>query len=727
LYEKPVWETVLKNNDLQEKLKSRALFGHAEHPNSSQSDLQLTSHVIVDMSIDEKENVVYQTFDVVDTPTGRIVDTLLRAKCMVGCSTRAEGDIEEAEDKDGNKYQRVIPEKYKYITTDFTADPSTFGAIPIEVKRGAVSAIRAESLNQKSTDNEKKFATILLESMKCNDKSKCQKCGCCEDKKVIKELVADGTIKEGTKVKYGEQDATVTKINEGTVNLTIGVGKPTFIDVHGDATILINPEGVVTITPFVEPEPTHTPPEVTEKPGDGDAEGEMAAEDLPPSAQKEPDEEVEEKIDETKAIDDIYKKAGFTPPDGKGIHTVAFHKLAVDVAKGYKDKGESEGEALNKGYATAMDQLGKEKAVKSGHRKSESKVSESNLHSIAAEMGLSYHDLSAGYAVKNGKTYHKFHNKENTKSMWIADKDDYVEKLDDTFELVGANESKVNEVVQGVASLYVYKTMSDEFGIYAVTDGGTTRLVFAFADEDEAKTKGQEIAEILGIKFSPSKPMGLSAKYESVESIAKDLTDLKIKEAISRSELEVAKGLLEKVSNKDLEIKMLVERLKVASSDTEVEALTKKLEEKVKDLLDTKKLLVEKVSEIEKLTNDCKLNDDKLTIVNQSIVKLTEDNKKLSESLVESENKVKAVIKEYIDNQLVNFGKVHDNVRALLEDCKTLTEVNRVLDEYRDIRRRNALHSIVSEKKEEVKEPVVKPIDEVGRRVNLVCEHLIGK
>jgi len=78
VYEAAVWEHVLKDPELKEKLEKRSLFGHAEHPQGSASDLQLTSHVIHEMKVDGDK--VYQTIDVVDTPTGRIVDCLLRAE-----------------------------------------------------------------------------------------------------------------------------------------------------------------------------------------------------------------------------------------------------------------------------------------------------------------------------------------------------------------------------------------------------------------------------------------------------------------------------------------------------------------------------------------------------------------------------------------------------------------------------------------------------------------------
>ena len=186
MYEAAVWEHVLNDPELKEKLEKRSLFGHAEHPQGSASDLQLTSHVIHEMKVDGDK--VYQTIDVVDTPTGRIVDCLLRAECTVGVSTRAEGELEEAESKALGKYQRVIPEKYVYITTDFTADPSTANMAPVEVRRNIVKAAESVLSETKASLGDKRFGRAVIESIACKS-SKCDGsgCGACKALKKIKE------------------------------------------------------------------------------------------------------------------------------------------------------------------------------------------------------------------------------------------------------------------------------------------------------------------------------------------------------------------------------------------------------------------------------------------------------------------------------------------------------------------------------------------------------------
>jgi hypothetical protein len=63
----------------------------------------------------------------------------------------------------------------------------------------------------------------------------------------------------------------------------------------------------------------------------------------------------------SKEIKKMYKKAGIEAPDGKGIHTRKFHALAIKVKKGNPEY------TMDQAYATAMEILGRNKAVKKSH------------------------------------------------------------------------------------------------------------------------------------------------------------------------------------------------------------------------------------------------------------------------------------------------------------------------------------------------------------------------
>jgi hypothetical protein len=187
VYERDVWERVLADEDICKKMECRTLFGQAEHPVETQSDLQLTSHIVTETWMDD--STVYQKMDILDTPTGRILETLLKAGCQVGVSTRAEGDLEDYEIDEGGgepkQCQRVVAETYRYVTTDFTADPSTFDVSPQDVERNIVQTVSGLAKEGKMTEGEKQFATSLLESVQCKE---CKCGGDCKVNKLVDEL-----------------------------------------------------------------------------------------------------------------------------------------------------------------------------------------------------------------------------------------------------------------------------------------------------------------------------------------------------------------------------------------------------------------------------------------------------------------------------------------------------------------------------------------------------------
>ena len=163
VYEKAVWDKVLADPEITAKLENKSLFFHAEHPTSTQSNTEKVAGVVTDMVLNEEENKVYAVMEVLDTPYGRIVDTLLRAGCGIGVSTRADGELEEALDEDGSGYQRVVPESYRFVTIDFTADPSTFGSeLPLTVERDVTKVIK-NGLEDNKIDRQ--YATVLLEKL----------------------------------------------------------------------------------------------------------------------------------------------------------------------------------------------------------------------------------------------------------------------------------------------------------------------------------------------------------------------------------------------------------------------------------------------------------------------------------------------------------------------------------------------------------------------------------
>ena len=869
VYEKAVWDKVLADNDLKKKLESRALFGHAEHPEQTQSNLEKTSHVIFEMWIDEKENQVYQKIDVLDTPTGRIVDTLLRAGCQVGVSTRAEGDLEEAEDDDGT-YQRVIPESYRYVTTDFTADPSTFGVVPQDVKRNIVSTIGKEYHNESADKSEREFARLLLEHMKCKKAiiGKCRNCGCCgmlkekqyimegiwavpntqkkvdkledllkeplspsvaeeelnnifgtdalyddldtlkkkepdarkvvikhlkqlvkdykkdpedftvkfeedvidqlggliekkENEKTVKDLITDSTIKVGTKVKYGDQDAEVEKIDETTVNLTVGVGKPTFVDVHGDASISVSPEGIITILPTETVEklipiaPEAPKPELPSE----EEKDKMAAAGPLPIEDETPEEEKESKLKEILGIKVDTKFPIFESVENVSYVTVGkVIERPCILVKSSKDRETLQGivvsldeEAISKGREIAS-VLGVEFRVPA---KTESvKISEISklMEEIQGELVDLRKVLGEGYL------------------RGIEEKS--VESISDTTK-------EDLEETKGIAKLY------QDAGLPAPKGKGIHTRAFHELAVEVAKgyvkgsknkspmspAKALELAyptamKQLGKEKAVKKAHRTKESIEgSISTTAKKIIDLKVQEASTRAERDKALELLEEltsenqVTNKDkaLEAKMLVSRIRkiLEAKEQEVDALRTKLEEKAKLASELKEKGIELKEELDKvkinLVTDIRKLEEAANVTeerhlselkqleskhveevkqliekhNKNVEQLkSEFNTKISEGVEKAKKEVIGdFVKRFVALRLTESElKVDDNSRALLENCKSLEDVDDTFDEILDASRRGALHSNLLESIT-VNKPVVDPEQrEAERQVNNVFE-----
>ncbi len=65
----------------------------------------------------------------------------------------------------------------------------------------------------------------------------------------------------------------------------------------------------------------------------------------------------------SKRIREVYKKAGLKGPDGKGIHTLKFHKMAAGIKREHPEY------SMQRAYKIAMGVLGPGKAVKKKHRR----------------------------------------------------------------------------------------------------------------------------------------------------------------------------------------------------------------------------------------------------------------------------------------------------------------------------------------------------------------------
>jgi hypothetical protein len=126
-YPKQLWENALKDTEVIQMLNDKIMFGCIGHPEEYTLDDLLAegkvSHIVTDIRIG-KDGFGYATYEILDTPSGRILNTVLRAGSKMKVSTRAFGEfVNEFKEIDGRKYQVINPKNFKLESIDFVIKP----------------------------------------------------------------------------------------------------------------------------------------------------------------------------------------------------------------------------------------------------------------------------------------------------------------------------------------------------------------------------------------------------------------------------------------------------------------------------------------------------------------------------------------------------------------------------------------------------------------------------
>jgi len=99
--------------------ENRAL-GELDHPDSSVVELKNASHIVREAYLDG--DICYGSVEILDTPSGKILKSLVDSGVTLGISSRGVGSTR----KEGD-YQ-VVQDDFQLICWDFVTEPSTPGA-----------------------------------------------------------------------------------------------------------------------------------------------------------------------------------------------------------------------------------------------------------------------------------------------------------------------------------------------------------------------------------------------------------------------------------------------------------------------------------------------------------------------------------------------------------------------------------------------------------------------
>lgn len=171
-YTGSLWKKVLNDPLFQEALRTKTSFGEADHPldveNRLETHIPYVSHIIREPRINEGKQVVEGYLDILDTPNGRIIKTLLDYGCILGVSSRGSGDLISVDGK------VVVDENtYTFVTWDIVARPSNQMARVHEIDtvdqngKTAFESLKEQvntMINNKDSNNLKLVETLITKS-----------------------------------------------------------------------------------------------------------------------------------------------------------------------------------------------------------------------------------------------------------------------------------------------------------------------------------------------------------------------------------------------------------------------------------------------------------------------------------------------------------------------------------------------------------------------------------
>lgn len=142
-----LWRNVMASEDFEEGMTTHTLFSENDHPDDRiDTRIKEISAVLTNMEIRENEGILWVEFDILDTPQGRILKSLIDYGCKIGVSSRGLGDEIEQ-----NGETIIDPDTYSYYGHDMVVQPAVKSARPDKVE--SVAKAKVTDIFQKEIEN----------------------------------------------------------------------------------------------------------------------------------------------------------------------------------------------------------------------------------------------------------------------------------------------------------------------------------------------------------------------------------------------------------------------------------------------------------------------------------------------------------------------------------------------------------------------------------------------
>jgi hypothetical protein len=147
-YARDLWDREMKK--YSELIKQRRAMGELDHPESQVINLKNVSHIISDYWWDG-DNVMGK-IEVLNTPSGQILEALIRNNVTVGVSSRGMGSLEQR----GNVME--VQDDYELLCWDFVSTPSNPDSFMYPLKENL-----NERMESRHNPNYSKVNSIIYE------------------------------------------------------------------------------------------------------------------------------------------------------------------------------------------------------------------------------------------------------------------------------------------------------------------------------------------------------------------------------------------------------------------------------------------------------------------------------------------------------------------------------------------------------------------------------------
>ena len=119
------YQTLMREIKTYQKLvKENRALGELDHPDDSVINLRNASHMVTSVWMEEKS--VMGKLKVLNTPSGKILRSLVESGVKLGISSRGMGSVSEGNGK------TTVEDDFQLICFDFVSEPSTPGAFMVK-------------------------------------------------------------------------------------------------------------------------------------------------------------------------------------------------------------------------------------------------------------------------------------------------------------------------------------------------------------------------------------------------------------------------------------------------------------------------------------------------------------------------------------------------------------------------------------------------------------------